>query len=229
MISHVALIVTMLVPSLQGFGPVITKFFSNTRKVWLTIDDGPDPETTPEILRLLKEYKARATFFLIGSNAGKYPELTREIVKSGHSIGNHTNNHPKFTFWRLVPSELAEEIDSFEETIRTLDLPVPIFFRAPAGLKNPFLHPILAARGLHLVGWSSRAYDTQLDDPDEIVNRLKRSLTPGSIILMHEAHRPDVCLKALERLLRELSEENYNFVVPELDQLRAGTRIVKTP
>ncbi|MBV9391109.1 MAG: polysaccharide deacetylase family protein [Verrucomicrobia bacterium] len=76
------------------------------------------------------------------------------MVKSGHSIGNHTSNHPKFTFWRLVPSKLAEEIDSFEQTIRALDLPVPIFFRAPAGLTRSFtrfwLHEVCTwSAGVH--------------------------------------------------------------------------------
>ena len=222
--SHLLLMAVTLVPSLQGFGPVLTKYFTTAKTAWLTIDDGPDPGTTPQVLALLEKYSARATFFLIGVNAAKYPELTRMILDSGHTIGNHTQTHPRFSFWRFGPRALAREIDGFEATISSLGVAVPIWFRAPAGLKNPFLHPILAARGLQLVGWSARAFDTQIDDSSRIVERIKRSIVSGAIILFHEGHQPAVCLKALEQLLQELTAEHFKLVLPDPRELLAGRR-----
>ena len=222
--SHLLLAAVTLVPSLQGFGPVLTKYLTTAKTAWLTIDDGPDPGTTPQVLALLEKYGARATFFLIGVNAAKYPELTRMILDSGHTIGNHTQTHPRFSFWRFGPRALAREIDGFEATISSLGVAVPIWFRAPAGLKNPFLHPILAARGLQLVGWSARAFDTRIDDSSRIVERIKRSIVSGAIILFHEGHQPAVCLKALEQLLDELTAEHFKLVLPEPRELLAGRR-----
>jgi peptidoglycan/xylan/chitin deacetylase (PgdA/CDA1 family) len=222
--SHMALLAVTLVPTLQGFGPVLTKFWADTKSVWLTIDDGPDPGTTPQVLALLKAFGAHATFFLIGSKAEKYPELTRMILDGGHTIGNHTQTHPRLTFWRLGPKRLAKEIDEFEATISSIHAPVPIWFRAPAGMKNPFLHPILAVRGLHLVGWSVRAFDTQINDSHRIVHRIKESLSSGSIILFHETKQPSVCLQALEQLLRELAADQFQLILPHPNHLLTSRR-----
>jgi peptidoglycan/xylan/chitin deacetylase (PgdA/CDA1 family) len=222
--SHLLLTAVTLVPSLQGFGPVLTKYCSTAKTAWLTIDDGPDPGTTPQALALLAKYRARATFFLIGAKAAKHPELTRRILDAGHTIGNHTQTHPRFSFWHLGPSALVREIDEFEATISSIGVAAPIWFRAPAGLKNPFLHPILAARGLQLVGWSVRAFDTQIDDSSKIVERIKRSIVSGAIILFHEGHQPTVCLKALEQLLQELTAEQFSLVLPQPRELLAGRR-----
>jgi peptidoglycan-N-acetylglucosamine deacetylase len=221
-VSHLLLAAVTLVPSFQGFGPVLTKYWTTTKTVWLTIDDGPDPGTTPQVLALLKKYRARATFFLIGAKAARYPELTRMILEAGHTIGNHTQTHPRFSFWRFGPRALVREIDEFEATISSIGLAVPIWFRAPAGFKNPFLHPILAARGLQLVGWSARAFDTQTNDSSQIVERIKRSIVSGAIILFHEGHQPTVCLPALEQLLQELTAEDFALVLPQPRELLAG-------
>jgi peptidoglycan/xylan/chitin deacetylase (PgdA/CDA1 family) len=222
--SHLLLVGVTIIPSLQGFGPVLTRYSTSAKTAWLTIDDGPDPATTPQILALLQKYGARATFFLIGAKAAKYPALARMILAGGHTIGNHTQNHPKFSFWGFGPTALAREIDQFEATISSIGVAAPIWFRAPAGLKNPFLHPILAARGLQLVGWSARAFDTQIDDSSRIVERIKRSIAPGCIILFHEGHRPTVCLEALDQLLRELTAEQFRLVLPQPRELLPARR-----
>jgi peptidoglycan-N-acetylglucosamine deacetylase len=222
--SHLLLVASTFVPSLQGFGPVLTKYFTTAKTAWLTIDDGPDPDTTPHVLALLEKYRARATFFLIGAKAANHPELTRMILEAGHTIGNHTQTHPKFSFWRLGPRAMAREIDEFEATISAIGMAAPIWFRAPAGLKNPFLHPILAARGLQLVGWSARAFDTQITDSSIIVERIKRSIVSGAIILFHESRRPTVCLSALEQLLQELTAEEFSLILPKPTELVAGRR-----
>jgi peptidoglycan-N-acetylglucosamine deacetylase len=225
-VSHLLLVMVTLVPSLQGFGPVLTKYGTKAKTAWLTIDDGPDPDTTPRIIALLDEYGARATFFLIGERVAKYPELARMILAAGHSIGNHTQTHPQFSFWRLGPKALAREIDGFEGTITSLGIATPLWFRAPAGMKNPFLHPILAARGLQLVGWSARGYDTRIDDSGKIVCRIKRCIASGAIILFHERKQSEICLQALEQLLRELTAERFRLIVPPPKELLTTNQTV---
>jgi peptidoglycan-N-acetylglucosamine deacetylase len=219
-LAHVAFFTTMFVPSYQGFGPVITRFTTRNRAVWLTIDDGPDPATTPGILALLKRSQVQATFFLIGEKIRKHPDLVRQIIQAGHTIGNHTQTHPTKNFWRMRPNEIEWQIDAFTETVTTFGINTSLLFRSPAGIKSPFLHPILAQRDLRLIGWNCRAYDTRLDNPNEIVRRLMRSVEPGSIILFHEAHRPAVCLAALDQLLIELAVNCFNCVLPE--DMRTG-------
>lgn len=227
-LSHLLLVAITVIPSLQGFGPVVTKYCSKDKTAWLTIDDGPDPATTPRVIALLEKYGARATFFLIGAKAAQYPGLTRMILDAGHTIGNHTQTHPQFSFWRLSPRALAREIDAFEGTISSLGIAPSFWFRAPTGMKNPFLHPILAARGLRLVGWSARAYDTRIDDCAKIVERIKRSVVSGTIILFHERPQQEVCLKALEQLLRELTAERFQLILPERKELLAGRRSISS-
>ena len=225
-VSHLLLLMVTLVPSLQGFGPVLTKYCTKAKTAWLTIDDGPDPSTTPQVIALLEKYDAHATFFLIGEKVAKYPELTLMILAAGHAIGNHTQTHPQFSFWRLGPKALAREIDGFEGTITSLGIATPLWFRAPAGLKNPFLHPILATRGLRLVGWSARGYDTRIANSGKIVCRIKRSLVSGTIILFHERKQSEICLKALEQLLRELTVDRFSLIVPTAKELLTGNESV---
>jgi peptidoglycan/xylan/chitin deacetylase (PgdA/CDA1 family) len=216
--AHLLLVVITLVPSYQGFGPVVTYFDYGGAEVWLTIDDGPDPQTTPAILDLLDRFDAKATFFLIGQKAMAAPGLVQMILDRGHSVGNHTQTHPQFCFWRLGPERLRREVDSFEKTMAGLGLPIPSFFRAPTGMKNPFLHPILSHRGLFLVGWSARAYDTRVKDPATVARRLLRMVEPGAILLLHECSH--ISLQTIEILLQSLNHQQIRCVVPRPEQLR---------
>jgi peptidoglycan/xylan/chitin deacetylase (PgdA/CDA1 family) len=217
--SHLLLVATTLIPSLQGFGPVITYFNQSGNEIWLTIDDGPDPQTTPAILNLLDCFEAKATFFLIGQKASSSPALVQMILNRGHSIGNHTQTHPQFRFWSLGPRGLRREVDSFEKTMAGLGLPVPYLFRAPAGMKNPFLHPILSVRNLSLVGWSARAYDTRVRNAAKTAERLLRSVRPGAIVLLHDCS--PVSLETLEILLKEFRHQRLRCVIPRPERLRA--------
>jgi peptidoglycan/xylan/chitin deacetylase (PgdA/CDA1 family) len=217
-LAHVILLTTTLLPSLQGFGPVMTFFDPDSDEVWLTIDDGPDPETTPVILNLLDRFDAKATFFLIGQKALDAPDLVQIILDRGHSIGNHTQTHPQFHFWRLGPRQLRQEVERFEETLTRLKFPISCLFRAPTGMKNPYLHPILSVRSLLLVGWSARAYDTQVKDAATAAQRLLSAAEPGAILLLHECSQ--VCSRTLEILLHGLSDRRIRCVIPRPDQLR---------
>ncbi len=224
-VSHLLLLYPTLVPQSQWWGPVQRLFATSRREVWITIDDGPTPAHTEKILDLLERYKARATFFVIGSRALKFPHLLEQILTRGHQVANHTFTHPSGTFWCASPSKIASEIDRCDATISQEGESRGVLFRAPAGLKNPFVHPVLARRGMKLVAWSARGFDTSRRDPGQVAERILRQARPGAIVLLHEGHRvetdPNYNPACVERTLKSLAEFGYEFVIPKPEQLRA--------
>jgi peptidoglycan/xylan/chitin deacetylase (PgdA/CDA1 family) len=210
----------ILKPAARGLGPVVTRFATQNREVWLTIDDGPDPESTPKVLALLEAHGARATFFLIGEKAQRHPELVAEILRHGHTIGNHTQTHPHRSFWLASAKRTAAEIDACAETLRAAGVHRTGFFRSPVGLKNHALYPLLAQRGLDLVLWSARGYDTICRDPAKVIARITASLRPGVIILLHEnGADPAVRSELFNQLFADLSRKGYTCVLPSAKAL----------
>lgn len=185
---HLSLCYGTFVPNAQLFGPVVTSFVGAPDEVWLTIDDGPDPEDTPRILDALDAGGARATFFVRGDRAQRQPDLIREIGRRGHALGNHTFHHPQRTFWGLPPGRIGVEMDRCSAVLREITGEAPGWFRAPVGMTNPFVHRAAQARGLRMIGWSARAYDAGRHPvpTGEVVRRLARNLRPGGIALLHE-------------------------------------------
>lgn len=212
----------LVVPSSAGFGPVVTRFSTERREVWLTIDDGPDPVTTPPVLALLDDYQARATFFLIGAKVARHPALVAEILRRGHTVGNHTDQHPCFSFWCASPQRVANEIDRCNEALRRAGAGPQRWFRPPVGIKSPFLHRQLAARGLDLIMWSARGYDS-VRSPAAALAKITRELKPGAIILVHETSRAGAShLALLTQLLDQLAQGGYTCVIPPAGNLRSG-------
>jgi len=222
-VSHMLLLYATLVANCQWWGPVVRSFETKGAEVWLTIDDGPSPIHTPKILDLLERFNARATFFLIGLNAESYPHLVTEILTRGHEIANHTYTHPSGSFWCAGPRRVAAEIDLCGELLRSGPERPERFFRAPAGLKNLFVHPELSRRGLALIGWTMRGLDTVRRDPELVAEKILHSVRAGAIILLHEGHRvekdPEFNPRCLELTLAGLAERGYACVVPQPEQL----------
>ncbi len=156
-------------------------------EVALTIDDGPDPDVTPQLLELLAGQGARATFFCIGARAAEQPQLCAAIRAGGHALENHSQNH-RLDFSLLGPRRMAREIDSAQRTLEALGGRAPTLFRAPAGLRNPWLDPLLRRRGLRLATWTRRGFDTRERDPQRVLRRLCRDLRAGDILLLHDGH-----------------------------------------
>ena len=115
----------------------------------MTIDDGPDPLVTPQVLDILDRHRAKASFFCVGDEALRYPELCREIGRRGHAIENHSQTHSPY-FAAFGPRRIAVDVDRGQQTVRALTGETPRFFRPTAGLRNVFLDPVLARRGLRL-------------------------------------------------------------------------------
>jgi peptidoglycan/xylan/chitin deacetylase (PgdA/CDA1 family) len=190
-------------------------------EVSVTIDDGPNPEVTPAVLDLLDAAGARATFFCIAAHAQAHPQLCREIVRRGHSVQNHSHAHAH-TFSLLGPRGFAREIARAQDALAQITGQRPRFFRAPAGLRNPFLAPVLFELQLELVSWTRRGFDTVRTDPTNVLARLTRDLRGGDILLLHDgnmAHtasgRP-VVLEVLPALLKRCADAGLRAVtLPE--------------
>jgi peptidoglycan-N-acetylglucosamine deacetylase len=188
--NHLALTVAGLLPRNGLLGPNITRLPAAAAargEVVLTIDDGPDPDVTPRVLDQLAAAKARATFFCIGRRAAAHPVLTREIIARGHTIENHSEHHWK-RFSTLGPGGMAREISAAQETLTQITGCTPRYFRPPAGLRNPFLDPVLARLELRLATWTRRAYDTRVGDPQRVLARLGNGLAGGDILLLHDGN-----------------------------------------
>jgi len=226
LLSHLLLLYATLVPNCQWWGPVIRSFETTGKEVWLTIDDGPSPAHTLKFLDLLDQFQARATFFVVGQRAEEHPHLITEILSRGHEIANHTYTHPSGTFWAAPPGRIMAELDRCAEMLRTAPDRPARFFRAPAGLKNLFVHPELDRRGLQLIGWTVRGLDTVKRDPEAVAARILEGSKGGAILVLHEGHRvaknPDFNPRCLELTLERLAAGGYQCVIPAPEQLRAS-------
>ncbi|HEY8053422.1 MAG TPA: polysaccharide deacetylase family protein [Steroidobacteraceae bacterium] len=180
--------------------------FAPPASVAITIDDGPDPEVTPRVLDLLDERGARATFFCIGERVLQHPVLAREITRRGHAMENHSQRH-LHRFSLLGPAGMATEITRAQHSISDTTGQIARFFRAPAGLRNPFLAAVLARAQLQLASWTRRGFDTRNGNSEAVFARLTRNLAAGDILLLHDGHAAvtnagsPVILTVLPRLL----------------------------
>lgn len=212
--SHAGVVIAGLLPRCRLLGPNLTRLPAEAvtrREVALTIDDGPDPEVTPRVLAILASQQACATFFCIGERAASHPALIQAIVAGGHRIENHGQQHRKHASL-YGPRGWAREVGDAQDTLAALSGRRPQYFRALAGLRNPFLDPALQRLGLSLASWTRRGYDTRTGDADAVLARLTHELAAGDILLLHDGHAArtpagePVILAVLPRLLAALAE-----------------------
>ena len=215
--DHALVTAAGLWPRSTWLGPNLTHLPRHLPQVAITIDDGPDPEVTPAVLDLLDAHQARATFFCIGAHVQRHPALAREIVRRGHAIGNHSQHH-RHHFSVMAPGQIRREISLAQDSIAQATGVRPAWFRAPAGLRNVFLDPVLHGLGLRLASWTRRGFDTRTGDAALVLGRLTRNLAAGDILLLHDHHaartpqgRP-VLLDVLPGLLRALQERGLQTV-----------------
>ena len=188
--NHLLLTLLGLWPRSQGMGSNWTELpaaATARNEIALTIDDGPDPLVTPQVLDILDQHQVRATFFCVGEKAARYPDLCRDIVRRGHTVENHTQHHSHY-FALMGMRGFTRELQAAQRTLGTLTGISPQFFRAPAGLRNPLLQPVLDKLGLQLTSWSVRGFDTRHTDPVRVKNRLLKKLHAGAIVLMHDGN-----------------------------------------
>ena len=222
MILHMAVVGPVLWgtlnPNSSLFGPLQRNVPND--KLWLTLDDGPDPVDTPAILTLLRERGVKATFFVIGEKANKHPDLIRQIVAEGHQLGNHTFSHPQASFWCLGPLRTQREIVRCQTSIEEITGNAPEIFRAPVGHHNLFVHPVLQRTGMQLIGWSSRGLDGATTDLDLVVSRLKQTMEPGGIVLAHEGTA--IASEVITAILDHAEANGWEFIDPLKSDQRGG-------
>ena len=186
-------------------------------EIALTIDDGPDPEVTPQVLDILDQHQTRATFFCVGDKAARYPDLCREIVRRGHTVENHTQHHSHY-FALMGPGGFTRELQAAQHTLTTLTGQRPMFFRAPAGIRNPLLDPVLAKLGLQLASWSARGFDTRNGDAAQVKKSLLKRVRAGAIFLLHDGNAArtnqgvPVILEILPALIAAATTAQLHFV-----------------
>jgi peptidoglycan/xylan/chitin deacetylase (PgdA/CDA1 family) len=186
-------------------------------EVAITIDDGPDPQVTPQVLTQLEQHGARATFFCVGERVLRHPELARDMIRRGHRIENHSQRH-RHNFSLMGPQGMHGEITHAQEAIHSVTGLWPQFFRAPAGLRNPFLDPVLSRMNLQLASWTRRGFDTVNANAEAVLGRLVGGLAAGDILLLHDGnaardpHGRPVILDVLPRLLETLRAKNLKPV-----------------
>jgi peptidoglycan/xylan/chitin deacetylase (PgdA/CDA1 family) len=190
LLNHLALAAAGLWPRSTLLGPNVMRLPATAAlrgEIAITLDDGPDPEVTPAVLDLLATHGARATFFCIAERARAQPALLRRIVDAGHSVQNHSLRH-RHDFSLLGRRGQEREIVDAQAVLADITGVRPHCFRAPAGLRNALLDPVLHRLGLHLVSWTRRGYDTREPDPQRVLGRLSRGLAAGDILLLHDGH-----------------------------------------
>ena len=195
-------------PDLQLGLPRITRGPGGDRLIALTFDDAPHPLTTPLLLKALAWTKTRATFFVVGRNVERYPDLAARIVAGGHEIASHSYSHPRLQF--LPRAAAAAGLDRADAILRRLTGRSPRFFRPPGGGFSTGVLALAASRHYTVALWSNNPGDYLIPTADGIVTRVLRKLRPGEVVLLHDAG-PQTA-EALTRILPEARSRGYRFV-----------------
>jgi len=197
-------------PAPTGLKPA-TYFQANVDGPYIamTFDDGPSPETTPRLLDILKQRNIKATFFMIGQNAERNPEIVKRILADGHEIGNHSWTHPQLA--KLPDDRVTEEITKTQNAIKNAAGYTPKLLRPPYGsitarqkewIENQF--------GLSVILWSVDPFDWKRPGASVIEQRILAGARPGAIILSHDIHKQTV--DSMPATLDALAAKGYKFV-----------------
>jgi len=211
------LLVCAIAPFIPGLGfylPIVSRGKRGEGGVALTFDDGPDPETTPRLLDLLDSHGVCATFFVTGEKAARYPEIIREILTRGHSIGNHSFSHMPLLMLKGMRT-LRREVKAAQTVLGRFGI-VPLAFRPPVGVTNPHLWRVLLEQGMYCVNFSCRAADLGNLRVAGLSTRVLRKVSPGDIVALHDVCPPRASVEQLlgefASLLRGLKEKGLEIV-----------------
>jgi peptidoglycan/xylan/chitin deacetylase (PgdA/CDA1 family) len=198
------------------FGPVLGHLPTDDHLVALTFDDGPNPDATPRILDTLGELGVRATFFVLGRHAERWPELVHRTVADGHQLGNHGYFHEKLHL--KSPFYVKRDLELGKRAIERAGSISPRFFRAPHGFRSPWVSWIAGSMGERTIGWSLGVWDSDQPGVTSIVDRTMEGVRPGSIVLLHDGDGYNAdgnrmqTAAALPRIIKGLRDRGYEFV-----------------
>ena len=177
-------------------------------QVAMTFDDGPHPTLTPALLDMLKARNIRATFYVIGRNAARYPDILKRIVDEGHEIGNHSWSHPFLS--RLGSAGMFRELDRTSDAVYKAVQRIPTTLRPPYGaLTDGQAHRIARDREMPTILWSVDPEDWRRPGESVVASRIVNKSQPGAIILTHDIHAPTV--RAMPSALDGLTERGFEF------------------
>ena len=213
---------TFLMMLIYGSASIQSNFFVPThchaniteKQVALSFDDGPHLEFTPQILSVLAEYNATATFFVIGKNIVGNENILKQIDAAGHSIGNHSYTHSVFIDFKNVQG-FKEELVQTEESVLNVTGKRMALFRPPYGVITPSLAKAVNLLDCRVIGWSIRSFDTTSGSANNIAQRVQSQIRPGAIILFHDTS--DKTVQALKQTLEFTKQNGYKVV--GIDQL----------
>ncbi len=208
--------------SFQFFGDLVDRVETGERVVALTFDDAPT-DATAEVLDVLGRYRVKATFYALGSELERSPDLGRRIADEGHELGNHTFSHRRMVGTNETPGFVRSELDRTDALIRATGYDGPITFRPPYGKKLVVLPWELSRRGVTTVTWDVEPDTFHAGDASGIERYVVENTRPGSIVLLHPfcAGECRADRAALPRIIERLRADGYRFVtVRELLALR---------
>lgn len=197
------------------FGRPIRKLASGGRVVALTFDDGPNPDATPAILDALRARGVKATFFILGRHAERWPNLVKRVADEGHAIGNHGYFHRKLHL--KSPAYVRDDLTRGTTMIERASGVKPGLFRAPHGFRSPWVTAIASSLGQRTVGWSLGVWDSDRPGVDAIVRKTIDGTRPGSILLLHDGDGYDPggdrmqTAQAVPLIIDRLLEDGYRF------------------
>lgn len=181
-------------------------------EIALTFDDGPNIDFTPKVLSLLKKYNAKATFFLIGKNIIKHPEIVKQIISGGHIIGNHSYVHSNDYGFKST-KKILDDINKTQKLVLEITNLKLKFFRPPFGVTNPNIAAAVSSLKLKAFGWSIRSYDTTSKSTDGIINDITSNIQKGDVVLLHDTSERSVLI--LEHLLQFLEINKLKSITLE--------------
>ena len=179
----------------------------HARIVMLTFDDGPHPHYTPRLLAVLRKYNVKATFFVVGKMAEKYPELIRAIAADGHLIANHTYDHSRMIRFSDHIDEV--ELRDCSQVIQSITGRRPLFFRPPGGRYDRRMVAVASGQGLRVVSYTVNTFDTIDMNPRTIAARVIRDVRGGGIVLCHDGFQRTI--DALPHIIKGLQKKGYAF------------------
>ncbi len=200
-------------PRWDGPGGIVYHVRDGRKGIALTIDDGPSPEYTPQVLRLLEKYRVTATFSMIGLEVAAYPGLVREVAAAGHKIANHTWSHLDLAMMPAVT--VADQINRATGAIHEATSREPALFRAPYGAWSPAVLEQCVRSGMTPLDWSVDPRDWSRPGVTSIVANIMRNTRTGSIILEHDGGgNRSQTIAALKIVLPRLLDSGYHFTTP---------------
>jgi peptidoglycan/xylan/chitin deacetylase (PgdA/CDA1 family) len=193
-----------------GYWQANARTGDDSKTLNLTYDDGPNPATTGPLLDLLAEEGIKATFFFIGENIQRHPDLVEQVFRNGHTVGNHSLSHPFMP--GLTRARMAVEIDETNRLIEEIIGEKPHLFRPPYGIIDARGARLLEDRRMSAVYWGAVTQDWRNIGEEAVVEHIIKRLPFAPLIVMHEGHDiADQCLKATASILLRVKQMGYKF------------------